>query len=242
MVPYLAVMSGVESLHRMTRDERDLEGLVVPGSDHLTAYNVYAEAFKVAGYIGEVYGLARHLFHEEEITEWAERRGVLVKSIEDAALGMASVFRGLEHATAVAHADGERGDAPRFALLLAEYMPFDLVIDEQTSWGEEARVSKTSVCGSWGAIAGELRYFADKFGRPRASIEGTQLPMDLVRRFATGDESTLSTTRSAGRRRSCSSGAWSTSASSWSARSKRWTSSRRARGRSAPGAGRRARA
>jgi hypothetical protein len=70
-------------------------------------------------------------------------------------------------------------------------MPFDLVIDEQTSWGEEARVSKTSVCGSWGAIAGDLRYFADKFGRPRASIEGTQLPMDLVRRFATGDESTL---------------------------------------------------
>jgi hypothetical protein len=37
----------------------------VPGSDHLTAYNVYAEAFKVAGYIGEVYGLPRHLFHEE---------------------------------------------------------------------------------------------------------------------------------------------------------------------------------
>ena len=79
----------------------------------------------------------------------------------------------------------------RSQLLLAEYMPFDLVIDEQTAWGEEARVSKTSVCGSWGAIAGELRYFADKFGRPRASIEGTQLPMDLVRRFATGDEAAL---------------------------------------------------
>jgi hypothetical protein len=70
-------------------------------------------------------------------------------------------------------------------------MPFDLVIDEMTAWGEEARVSKTSVCGSWGAIAGELRYFADKFGRPRASIEGTQLPMDVIRRFATGDEATL---------------------------------------------------
>src|SRR2546430_17459636 len=61
----------------------------------------------------------------------------------------------------------------------------------QTAWGEEARVSKTSVCGSWGAIAGDLRYFADKFGRPRASIEGTQLPMDVIRRFATGDEAVL---------------------------------------------------
>jgi ATP-dependent helicase HrpA len=83
------------------------------------------------------------------------------------------------------------GTRRQFALLLAEYMPFDLVIDEMTAWGEEARVSKTSVCGSWGAIAGELRYFADKFGRPRASIEGTQLPMDVIRRFATGDDATL---------------------------------------------------
>ena len=191
MVPYLAVMSGVESLHRMTRDERDLDGLIVPGSDHLTAYNVYAEAFKVAGHIGEVYGLPRHLFHEEEITEWAERRGVLVKSIEDAALGMASVYRGLSMQLPSHLPMANEGTRRAFALLLAEYMPFDLVIDEQTSWGEEARVSKTSVCGSWGAIAGELRYFADKFGRPRASIEGTQLPMDLVRRFATGDDATL---------------------------------------------------
>src|SRR4051812_15896027 len=191
MVPYLAVMSGVESLHRMTRDERDLDGLIVPGSDHLTAYNVYAEAFRVAGYIGDVYGLERHLFHEEEITEWAERRGVLVKSIEDAALGMASVYRGLSMRLPSQMPTAHEGTRRQFALLLAEYMPFDLVIDEQTAWGEEARVSKTSVCGSWGAIAGELRYFADKFGRPRASIEGTQLPMDVIRRFATGDEAVL---------------------------------------------------
>src|SRR5262249_55333466 len=49
LVPYLAIMSSIESLHRMTREDRDLEGLVVPGSDHLTAYNVYAEAFASAG-------------------------------------------------------------------------------------------------------------------------------------------------------------------------------------------------
>ena len=191
MVPYLAVMSGVESLHRMTREERDLEGLVVPGSDHLTAYNVYAEAFRTAGYIGEVYGLPRHLFHEEEMTEWADRRGVLVKSIEDAALGMASVYRGLGMPLPAELSMAHEGTRRQFALLLAEYMPFDLVIDEQTAGGEEARVSKTSVCGSWGAIAGELRYFADRFGNPRASIEGTQLPVDVLRRFATGSEAVL---------------------------------------------------
>ena len=184
LLPALAVMSGIESLHRMTREGRDLEGLAVRGSDHLTAYNVYAEGFRVAGYVGEVYGLSRHLFDPERIPHWAERRGVLVKSLEDAALAMASVYRsvGLPLPTTLPLA--REGVLKRFADLLARYMPFDLVIEEQTAEGHEARVSKTSMCGSWGAVAGTLRYFADRFGVPRASIEGTQLPMDLITRYA----------------------------------------------------------
>jgi hypothetical protein len=71
-----------------------------------------------------------------------------------------------------------------FADLLAKIMPFDLVIDEETADGREARVSRSSVCGSWGAITGTLRYFADRFGVPRASIEGTQIPERAIRRYA----------------------------------------------------------
>ncbi|HXG70167.1 MAG TPA: DEAD/DEAH box helicase, partial [Gemmatimonadaceae bacterium] len=73
----------------------------------------------------------------------------------------------------------------KFTKLLAQFMPFDLVIDEQTADGTEARVSKTSVCGSWGPIAGDLRYFADRSGIPRAAIEGTQIPPELIRANAT---------------------------------------------------------
>jgi hypothetical protein len=191
MLPFLAVMSAVESLHRMTREERDLDGVLVPGSDHLTAYNLYSEAYREAGYIGEVYGLPRQLFDGERVTHWAERRGVLVKAIEDAALAMASVYRslGVPLPERMPWA-GERVHR-RFADLLARFMPFDLVIDEETAWGEEARVSKTSVCGSWGPIAGSLRYFADRFGVPRASIEGTQIPIDLVRQYAHRGEAEL---------------------------------------------------
>ncbi|HZI41651.1 MAG TPA: DEAD/DEAH box helicase [Gemmatimonadaceae bacterium] len=191
LLPFLAVMSAIESLHRMTREERDLDGVVVPGSDHLTAYNLYAEAYQSAGYLGEVYGLPRHLFDEHSIDDWATRRGVLVKAVEDAALGMASVYRaiGLPLPASMPNAGDEELRA--FQQLLAEYMPFDLVIDEETVNGEEARVSKTSVCGSWGAIGGEIRYFADKLGIPRASIEGTQVPMDLVRRYAHASEPEL---------------------------------------------------
>jgi hypothetical protein len=184
LVPYLAVMSSVESLHRMTREERDLDGLVIPGSDHLTAYNLYAEAFAKCGYVGEVYGLPRHLF-SESIEEWAERRGVLVKAIEDTALGMASVLRGVGVPLPEHMPIARDHTLRKFAELLARYMPLDLVIDEETAEGGEARVSKTSVCGSWGPIAGVLRYFADRSGTPRAGIEGTQVPMHLIRRYAT---------------------------------------------------------
>jgi hypothetical protein len=185
LVPALAVMASAESLHRMTREDRDLEGLVVQGSDHLTAYNVYAEALAKAGYIGEVYGLPRHLFDEGTIQRWAERRGVLIKAVEDTALAMASVCRSLDVPLPPTLPMANEGLRRAFCDLLARVMPFDLVIDEETADGQEARVSKTSVCGSWGAIAGQLRYFADRFGVPRASIEGTQLPVALVRRYAT---------------------------------------------------------
>lgn len=184
LLPMLAVMSGIDSLHRMTREERNLEGVVVRGSDHLTAYNLYAEAFRKAGYVGSVYGLPRHLFDADSVAQWAERRGVLVKSLEDAALAMASVYRSVGVPLPTQLVEAREGTLLRFQELLAKYMPFDLVIEEETAEGGEARVSRTSVAGSWGAVAGTLRYFADRHGVPRASIEGTQLPMKMVRHFA----------------------------------------------------------
>ncbi|HUL02850.1 MAG TPA: helicase-related protein [Gemmatimonadales bacterium] len=183
LLPIVSVAANIESLHRMTREERDLQGLIVQGSDHLTAYNVYAEAVNKHGYLGEVYGLPRHLFRES-IDGWAEHRGVLVKVIEDVALGVASVYRQLETVLPerLPYADDRIRGA--FADLVARVMPFDLVIDEETADGHEARVSRGSVCGSWGAVAGNMRYFADRFGNPRASIEGTQLPDRAIRRYA----------------------------------------------------------
>jgi ATP-dependent helicase HrpA len=183
LIPVVAVAANIDSLHRMTREERDLGGLIVAGSDHLTAYNVHAEAVNKHGYLGEVYGLPRHLFRDT-IDGWGEARGVLVKVIEDVALGMASVYRQLELPLPDKLPYANERIRTEFADLVARVMPFDLVIDEETADGREARVSKGSVCGSWGAVAGTLRYFADRFGTPRASIEGTQLPERAIRRYA----------------------------------------------------------
>src|SRR5262249_20292223 len=95
LAPVLAVASNVDSLHRMTREDPDLRGGAVTGSDHCTGSNIYAEAVNRFGVMGEVYGLPRHLF-EPGLADWAEERGVLVKAIEDAAMGVASVYRSLE--------------------------------------------------------------------------------------------------------------------------------------------------
>lgn len=183
LVPFVAVPANIESLHRMTRDEHDLRGLIVHGSDHLTAYNVYAEAVNQHGHVGLVYGLPRHLF-ADGMEEWAERRGVLVKAIEDVALGTASVYRTLELPLPerLPRADGDV--LRRFRDLLARVMPFDLVMDGHLASGESTRVSRGSVCSEWGAVAGTVRYFADRFGVPRGAIEGTNLPLELIRRYA----------------------------------------------------------
>jgi ATP-dependent helicase HrpA len=183
LTPIVAVCANIESLHRITREERDLHGVVSSGSDHLTAYNLYAEAVNKHGTIGEVHGLPRHLF-DEGIDDWAEQRGVLVKAMEDTALGMASVYRALELPLPPRLPYANKELRRQWVELVARIMPFDLVIDERTADGREARVSKTSVAGSWGAVAGSLRYFADRFGVPRASIEGTTLSYDLVRQHA----------------------------------------------------------
>ncbi|MEE8116565.1 MAG: helicase-related protein [Gemmatimonadales bacterium] len=183
LVPFVAVAANIDSLHRMTRDERDLRGLVVSGSDHLTAYNIYAEAVNVHGYLGRVYELPRHLFREG-VTELAESRGVLLKALEDIALGTASVYRTLELPLPERLPQASGGVVRRFRDLVARIMPFDLMIEQETARGESVRVSRRSLCSRASAVAGQIRYFADRFGVPRGAIEGTEIPFDLIQRYA----------------------------------------------------------
>jgi hypothetical protein len=184
LAPYVAVAASVDSLHRMTRDLVDLRGLEVYGSDHLTVYNVYAEAVNLYGSVGEVYGLPRHVF-DPTIEEWAQDRGVLVKAIEDAALGMASVYRTLELPLPEALPIVDRAAARAYRDLVARVCPFDLVVDGETADGSRVRISDSSMCSRGSAVAGPIRYFADRFGRPRGAIEGTTLSRELMRRHAT---------------------------------------------------------
>jgi hypothetical protein len=75
-----------------------------------------------------------------------------------------------------------------FRDLLARVMPFDLVMDQATAREEPVRISRGSVCGPGAAVAGQIRYFADRFGTPRGAIEGTEVPFDLIKRYAVQGE------------------------------------------------------
>jgi ATP-dependent helicase HrpA len=180
LVPIVSVCAAIESLHRMTRADRRIEGYIVPGSDNLTAYALYQDALESCGSMGSVYGLPRHVFDAEALADWAEDRGVLVRSVEDAALALASIYRSLELPLPRSLPVINKRLEKEWQRLLARVMPFDIVIDEETGWGEEVRVSQTSVCGRSGVVVGSLRYFADRTGRARGSIEGTQLPYAMI--------------------------------------------------------------
>lgn len=190
LLHYVAVCANIDSLHRMTRDECDLGGLIVPGSDHLTGYNVFAEAVEKCGFLGQVYGLPRHLF-VEEVDDWAEERGVLVKALEDTALGLASVMRTLERPLRQKLPRLTREGMSRFRDLIARIMPFELAIENETVSGEPVRLSRSSVCGSSSAVAGTVTYFADRFGIPRAAIEGTDIPFSLIQKYGTLSQPTV---------------------------------------------------
>ena len=180
LIPMVATCASIDSLHRMTRAERNIDRYVVKGSDHLTAYNLYQDALATCGRLGEVYGLPRHVFEPEALAAWGEERGVLTRGIEDAALALASIYRSLELPLPRTFQKIDDRLFRDWQRLLAKVMPFGLAIDEETSWGEEVRVSQTSVCASSGPLTGDLRYFSDRFGRTRGSIEGTQLPFDMI--------------------------------------------------------------
>ncbi|MCZ6759058.1 MAG: DEAD/DEAH box helicase [Gemmatimonadetes bacterium] len=190
LLPYVSVAANVDSIHRMTRDDVDIGGLIVDGSDHLTAYNIYAEAVRGYGSLGMVYRLPRHVF-DEEMDEWAESRGVLVKVVEDIALGMASVYRTLERDLPATLPHVDNAVLRKFTDLVARVMPFDLVVDEELANGQRARVGRDSSCNRWGAVAGTLSHFAGYGGRVHTVIEGTSIPMKLLETYAAREDPTV---------------------------------------------------
>ena len=153
---------------------------MVNGSDHLTAYNLYAEAVNQHGYLGEVYGLpAPPVRGRARRMGGAARR--LVKAIEDTALGTGfgvSVARAAA-AEAVARTPRKeiRTQLGRAARAVHAVRPRDRRAHRRRPGGAGLQDIGGGKLGRGG---GQPRFFADRFGIARASIEGTTLSYDLV--------------------------------------------------------------
>jgi len=59
----------------------------------------------------------------------------------------------------------------------------------------------SSVCSAHSAIAGRLSYFADRYGSPRAAIEGTSIPHKLIQQYASRGEPEIELRNRRGRSR-----------------------------------------
>lgn len=191
------VCASCESLYSLIRKEHDFSEVGVKGSDHLTAYNIVASALRQFGILRGQDGDAGYEFRGDyvrkrgvdvekgEFIEWCDKHGFNPKAIKEAALAMKSIYRqmrlGLLAPEEFAPVVANKPEHEAFLALLARVASFDLVKNELHSKAGTVWTAKHSLCASYNsAILGTIRYWTDKRGTRRATIEGTEVSLELA--------------------------------------------------------------
>lgn len=157
---------------------------VVSGSEHLTAYNIVATALRAHASLEKEH---RYKLDNKQFMEWCKKRGYSHKEIRGIILLFVSLLQRLDIGlpqpqdfTTVTNS-GTMHDT--FVELLA--------ITQSMQYVQDNRHGLTSVFGndrhgvSHGtSVLGAIRYFTDKLGIPRAVVEGTEIPTEVVNRYA----------------------------------------------------------
>jgi len=202
LMDVLITLSSIDQLRSLVRSEFwKREGLVVEGSDHLTSYNIVAMALNKFGYmkpsdLGYEYKLRGDWFNKRhgevdelgEFRAWCEECKFTPKAIKEVLLAMKSVYRVMGHNILdpedfpIVTTDSDLHK--RFLELLAETQSLDFVQNEQYS-GFNGQVWRAGSSVAYGAkILGVVRRWTDKKGILRATIEGTNVPDELVQKYA----------------------------------------------------------
>jgi len=202
------VCASVESLYSLIRKDHKLTEVGVSGSDHLTAHNIVVSALNQFGQItsdngnGVTYTFrgdyVRNRFNpvtkqqETEkgaFIEWADANGFSAKAIKEATLAMKSIYRQM----------GLRLPTPEslhivtnnsllhesFQHLIAKVQSLDFVHDERNSdagitvWAAEHSQTKGS-----DNVLGSIRFWEDKKGHRRATVEGTAVDESILNFYA----------------------------------------------------------
>jgi len=206
------ISSCIESLYSLLRKNADLRGVGVSGSDHLTAYNIVVLALRNFGYIkksknggGFKYSFrgdwVKKRFNKQtgqteksmgEFAQWCDNMNFNAKSIKEATLAMKSVYRqlGLSLPEPMELQIVNNNDYLHlsFVKLLAKVQSLDFVHGEYNSRAQSARkVVWAAQCSMANAqrTLGKIRHWRDRRGVQRATIEGTDIPQDLLVQYAT---------------------------------------------------------
>jgi len=178
----VSICSASPGLFRTLKPEAELEyGLaefVVPGSDHLTLYNIVAHAITNFAEIGNDKGYTEYRFTEEEFHDWTEKKDINAKEIEEIALALKSILhnQGMPIPEKLARADDKM--RREFVKLLAKVGSLDIVQNERDIYGNEVMPERLSSCRAGSIVFGKIDAWL-KDGEIRRAIEGTVIPKKL---------------------------------------------------------------
>ena len=195
------VCGSIAKLFGITRREWNQNcGVVVAGSDHLTAYNIVATALGKFGVLkdgpnGFEYRFRGDFAHGSgenrqvgEFIKWCDENGFVAREIKDIALAMRSVYRalGMTMPDPSSNFPIVIKDSPlcmKFLELLTKTQSLQFVYKEQNSSAGTVWANSLGICSARQAL-GTIQFFTDKKGRRRASFEGTEIPDEVLEKYA----------------------------------------------------------
>lgn len=155
--------------------EYDLSEFIVPGSDHLTLYNIVAHAINNFAEIVDDKGYTEYRFKEKEFYGWAEEKGINVKEIEEIALALKSIRHNLGMPIPKKLPEMDKNIHSKFVELLDRVRSLDIVRGEQDIDGNEVWPERISMCEAGGIVIGTVSAWLDRDNIIRRAIEGTAI-------------------------------------------------------------------
>ncbi|MFA6097698.1 MAG: helicase-related protein [Candidatus Paceibacterota bacterium] len=174
------VCSSNSGLYRILKPDYDIDEFVVQGSDHLTAYNIVAHAITNYSRIESDKGYTQYRFREREFYEWAEKRGINAKEIEEIALALKSILHNLNMPIPARLEQADSGMRDNFTRMLAQVRSLRVVRKgRDVSDGNEIWLERLSYCDIEEIIFGTISAWIDKDEIIRRAVEGTEIPHEI---------------------------------------------------------------
>ncbi|MFA6296352.1 MAG: DEAD/DEAH box helicase [Patescibacteria group bacterium] len=186
------IVSCIGQLYRLHKEEWDMS-VCVCGSDHLTAYNIIVQALLEFGYVrkDDVFSYRlrddRNPYEKSEFMKWCDEKGFFAKEIRDVLMAVNSVYRHFQmecpDPESLKLVECDSSEHSKFVDLLARVQSLDFVHYQQNSIAGTVWAAKGGM-NRGGYVLGKIRYWNDKREIRRASIEGTEIPLNLVMQYS----------------------------------------------------------